>query len=263
MRPRIPALLIALFVLTSLAVRAEEWKKDYSTSGKPILRVEANDADIRISGSNRKDTEAHVFTEGYKIGPSDVRVTERQSGDQIELEVHTPHFSGLGLHNRSVRIEISMPREADLNLHTGDGNIRLNDIKGELRLESGDGNMDIRAADGKLNADTRDGNIITEGRFDSLDLHTGDGNISAEAGAGSKISSSWVLRTGDGNLDLRLPQDFAADLDAQTGDGRVSVAFPVTVTGSMRENSVRGKMNGGGPVLELRTGDGNIQVEKG
>src|SRR5947207_11794720 len=114
-----------------------------------------------------------------------------------------------------------------------------------------------------LNAETRDGNIRTSGRFDTLTLHTGDGNINAEAEAGSKSTSGWNLYTGDGNIALRLPSDFAADLDAETGDGRVNIDFPLTTNGSAKERTVRGKINGGGPPLELRTGDGNIDLEKG
>ena len=96
-------------------------------------------------------------------------------------------------------------------------------ISGDFRVDSGDGNLEIRSADGTLNAETRDGNIRTSGRFDTLTLHTGDGNIDAEAEAGSKSTSGWNLYTGDGNIALRLPSDFAADLDAETGDGRVNM----------------------------------------
>jgi DUF4097 and DUF4098 domain-containing protein YvlB len=263
MRQRVPILLIAVFAVTALTARADEWKKEFTTSGKLNLRVETNDADVRISGWDRKETEARVITEGYKLGPSDVRVTDRQTGDQVELEVHRPsvHF-GVGWHNKNVRIEVNVPREADLNLHTGDGNIRVENVKGGLRLESGDGEIEVHSAEGKLNADTHDGNIRAEGRFDDLDLHTGDGNINAEVDRGSNPRSNWTLRTGDGNVVLRIPEGFSADLDANTGDGHVSVDFPVTVMGSLRENNIRGKINGGGPSLELRTGDGDIELKK-
>lgn len=262
---RKPALLVlsALFVLLSISARAEEWKKEFTTTGKPAIRVTANDADIQVSSWDRKETEALVITNGYKIGPGDVRITDSQSGDQINLEVHRPSHICVGICHQSVRIELRVPREADLNLHSGDGNVRVDQVKGELRLDSGDGELAVVAADGRLTANTSDGNIRAQGRFDALDLHTGDGNIDAEADAGSKITSSWTLRTGDGNLTLRLAEGLSADLDANTGDGHVRVDFPVTVMGSIRENSIRGKMNGGGPPLELRTGDGNIVLGKG
>lgn len=264
MRPRLPVLLIAVFAITCLSARADEWRKEFTTSGKLNLRVETNDADIRISAWDRKETEARITSQGYKLNSNDVRITDHQNGDQVELEVHRPsgiHFS-VGWHDRYIRIEINVPRDADLNLHSGDGNIRVNGVKGQFHLESGDGDIEVRAADGKLTSTTQDGNIRVEGRFDGLDLHTGDGNIDAAVAKGSVMSSGWTLRSSDGNVVMRVPEGFSADLDANTGDGHVTVGFPVTVVGSIRESNIRGKLNGGGATLELRTGDGNIELEK-
>ena len=38
--------------------------------------------------------------------------------------------------------------------------------------------------------------------------------------------------------------------------------LPVTVNGSIERSSIRGKLNGGGPLLEITTGDGSIRVSK-
>jgi len=258
-----------LFVVTLLALfppsaSADEWRKTFALTGKSDIQVDTNDADIRVNSADRKDIEALVITVGYKIGPNDVRVSERQSGNHLELNVHIPsgHF-GFGFHSRSVRVELAVPRESDLNLHSGDGNIRVSGVKGSLRLDSGDGELEVREGEGPLNANTRDGNIRVHGVFSALDVHTGDGNIDADAETGSKMSSGWVLRTGDGNVVMRLPDNFAAELDAHTGDGRVDVDFPLTINGSMPESTIRGKINGGGPLLEIRSGDGNISLRRG
>jgi DUF4097 and DUF4098 domain-containing protein YvlB len=254
-------LVTALLLVDLASARAEEWRKTFALTGKPDIQVDTNDAEIRVNSANRKDVEAVVTTIGYKIGANDVRVGDRQTNNRVELSVHVPnmHF-GVSFHSRSVRIELTVPRDSDLNLHTGDGNIRVLGARGNLRLDSDDGELEVEQADGPLKADTRDGNIHVEGTFSELDLDTGDGNIDAEVQPGSKMASGWILRTGDGNVSLRLPDNFAADVDAHTGDGHVQLDLPVTVNGSMRESSVRGKMNGGGPRLEIRSGDGNITL---
>jgi DUF4097 and DUF4098 domain-containing protein YvlB len=257
---RLLLLCLSLIALVSLSAQAEEWRKTFSFSATPDVAVDTNDADIRVYASERKDVEAIVTTQGYKIGPNDLSVTDRQTGDRLDLKVHVPHGISMGWHNRSVRIELNVPRQADLNLHTGDGNIRLQGVKGKLRLDTGDGEIEALDSSGPLKADTRDGNVRVDGVFSAMDVHTGDGNILVTVGAGSKMDSSWLLDTGDGNVDLRLPEGFSANLDAHTGDGRVRVDFPVTVEGGVRETSIRGKMNGGGQPLEMRSGDGNITV---
>jgi Putative adhesin len=259
---RVGTFVLILLTLTSLSAFAEDWKKTFSTSGKPTVQVDTNDAEIQVTGGDGRATEIHVISEGYRIGPNDLRITDQQNGDRIVLEVHVPRVTGLVFHNHSVRVEIAVPREADLNLHTADGDVRVESVKGELRIESNDGKVEIRGADGRVTASTHDGDIQADGRFDALDLHTGDGNIEARASSGSKIGAAWELRSGDGNVTLRLPPDTSADVDAHTGDGHVVTDFPLTVVGSVKENAIRGKMNGGGSPIELRTGDGNIKIEK-
>lgn len=262
MRRRILVLLSFLLTLTALSL-ADEWKKEFTTSAKPTIRVDANDANIDVQAIDGNKIEARVVTSRGKISPDEVRVTDRQNGDRIDLEIRRPsHHFCIGICNQYVRVSLQVPRSSNLELHTGDGHITVDDVKGEVRLDSGDGELTGRSLDGMLSADTRDGSIRVTGRFDRLDLHTGDGNINAEVAAASKMSSSWALRTRDGTITLRLPADFSADLDAHTGDGHVSSDFAITVSGALKENSLRGRLNGGGALLEVRTGDGDIRLQK-
>ena len=98
------------------------------------------------------------------------------------------------------------------------------------------------------------------GRFDVLDLRTGDGGIEAAAEAGSKVEAAWSLRSGDGGITLRLPEGLGADLDAHTGDGGIVLDKPVTVTGTISQNAVRGQLGAGGLPLQIHTGDGSIRL---
>ena len=262
MRTKTIAVAVALFALISVVAHAEEWRKTYTTSGKANVRVETNDAGIEVRGGDGNQVEAVVTTRGYKIGANDVKVTEHQTGDSVEVDVERPHHVCFGICTQNIEITVRVPRTSNVRLHSGDGHLKVEDVKGALELSTSDGSITVDGSDGPLVADTHDGRIRATGRFDRLDLHTGDGSIEAEATAGSKMSSSWAVRTGDGHIQLRLPSDFAADLDAHTGDGHVSVDFPVTVSGDLRQSTVHGKMNGGGQALEVRTGDGDVRIEK-
>jgi hypothetical protein len=93
-------------------------------------------------------------------------------------------------------------------------------------------------------------------------LSSGDGRIQLTAREGSKLDRGWMIRTSDGRVEVLLPSDFAAELYAHTGDGRITLDIPVTVNGGMERSRVRGKMNGGGELLEISTGDGSIHVGK-
>lgn len=74
------------------------------------------------------------------------------------------------------------------------------------------------------------------------------------------MSSAWGIRTADGGVDLALPKDFQANLDARTRDGHITLRLPVAAQGNLDKTHVRGTMNGGGPALVIQTDDGSIQL---
>jgi hypothetical protein len=258
--------LVVLLALFTSAAYAEEWTHSYPVTGKPELVIDANDADVEISVGSSQQVDARVIVHGLKINEN-LQISGNQSGNRVELKLHKTQQTCFGWCNQSIRIEVHVPRESDVNVHTGDGNIRVDSVTGNLQFETGDGDVRIRDVEGSLHAETHDGNVNVAGRFDLLSLHTGDGDIDAELSAASGLQSGasqtgWIVRTGDGNVRLRLPDNFGADLDVHSGDGNVRVDFPITTAASTRENSIRGKINGGGVSLEVRTGDGDIRVEK-
>jgi len=259
---------LAIFVLglaAALPASADEWSKTYNISGKPDLRIDTSDANIRVTTWDQNTIEAKVITSHYKIGEGGIRVEERQNGDLVEIDVRYPHHNvhfSVEWGQHKVDIIIQMPREGRVNLRTGDGKIDLAGLKGDMDLHSGDGSENLEGVDGKLRASTGDGHITASGRFDALDLKTGDGHVEVRAAAGSSLATGWRLETGDGNVNLEVPGDLAADVDLHTSGGHIDLDMPVTTAGKIRENEVRGKVNGGGSLLTIRTGDGSIHLRK-
>jgi hypothetical protein len=257
-------MLFAVLLGITSSLYADEWSKTYTIIGKPDLRVETSDANIRVDTWDQNTIEAHVSTKRYKIGEGGIRIIEHQSGDSVELELRYPHHVfTVQFGNYGVDIVIHMPRQGRVNLRTGDGNIGLSNFKGDMNLETGDGHQEIDGADGSLRARSGDGHIRVAGRFDVLQVGTGDGRVEARALAGSTMTSSWDLHTGDGSVTLQLPDNFAADVDLHTSDGHIIVDLPVAVEGRLDEaKNIHGKINGGGNLLTVHTGDGSIRLEK-
>lgn len=255
--------LLVLGLCAVLPASAEEWSKSYSVTGKPDLRVETSDANIRVTTWDQNAIEARVVTTGYKIGEGGIRIEEHQTGDSVEIDVRYPHFNvEFGWRRHHVDIILQMPREGKVNLRTGDGKIEIAGLKGEMDLHSGDGSENLESIDGKLRASTGDGHIRASGRFDEVDLKTGDGHVEVHAAQGSSMATAWRLETGDGGVRLDVPADMSADVDLHTSDGHIDLDMPITTAGKIRENEVRGKLNGGGSLLTIRTGDGSIHLGK-
>jgi DUF4097 and DUF4098 domain-containing protein YvlB len=251
----------ALGAMAASPMLADEWSKTFSVGTAPELRIETSDANVTLRAGNVKTIEARVYTSGWKIGPLDVHVTDHQTGDRVEIEVKVPqlHFN---LGNRWVKIEVQVPSTTKADVHTGDGNVRADELRGQTRLVTHDGNIDVEGFEGALEASSGDGHIRVRGKFNVLNLRSGDGNIDAQVAPGSHMAAGWTVHTGDGGVTLHLPDGFAANLDAHTGDGRITVDLPLTTEGGIKEDSVSGRLNGGGQVLTVRTGDGSVHLTR-
>jgi DUF4097 and DUF4098 domain-containing protein YvlB len=289
----------ALLATSALEARAEEVTKSFAVSGRANVRVETNDGSVRVSTSDSKQVEYRVEYQGFELGKN-LHIDSHQEGDKVELTARVTGRWGIswGHNSRRLHIEVRMPREADLqvetgdgsvqadsingtvnvhtgdgsvkasslygtiDLHTNDGSITVDNLKGNLRLRTGDGSIEAHDLDGKVEADSGDGHIRIAGRFDALNVKTGDGSVDTRVQPGSKMDSSWTIRTGDGSVDLVLPSDFQTNIDASTGDGHISLGIPVTVEGTFSNSQIHGKMNGGGQPLTIHTGDGSIRLSK-
>lgn len=270
---------LALVVLVGSPARGEEWSHQYPLKGTPQLNVKTDDGSVRIETAAGSEIAARVTTEGWRIAPGEVTITESQTGDRVDIEVRLPKVRhGLGTGHRSISVALRVPKQADLDIHTGDGSIEVQPVSGHIdlstgdgsitadglqggiRLHTGDGSIRATALSGRLEADTGDGHMNVRGRFDVLELRTGDGGIEAAAEPGSRVEAAWSLSSGDGGITLRLPEGLSADIDAHTGDGGIVLDKPVTVTGSISHNTVRGKLGDGGLPLKIHTGDGGIRL---
>ena len=276
-------LLVAAVVLLvgATAARADEYAKTYTVSGHARVRVQTDDGAVRVSTGDIKQVEIRVVYSGYALDKN-LRVSTSQNGDSVEVVAKTMGNWGFhwGMNHTSLRVEVHMPKDADLevasgdgsveadsingnmDVKTGDGHITVQGARGDIRLHTGDGSIEGRELDGKVEASSGDGHINIEGRFDSLIIRTGDGSVTARARGGSKVQSEWNIKTGDGSVDLELPGELQANLDASTHDGLISLGRPVTVEGVFSSSRVNGKMNGGGPSIVVRTGDGSIHLSK-
>jgi DUF4097 and DUF4098 domain-containing protein YvlB len=207
-------------------------------------------------------------------------VEDRSDGNQVEIEVREPvvHFS-LGFEHRRILLEVAVPAGTDLDAKTSDGAIELPALQGTVHartsdgaislerakgtfvLSSSDGRIVAHGVDGALDARASDGAITVDGRFDALRLSTSDGRIVADVGPGSRMATDWSVSTSDGSIDLRLPTDLAANLEAHVGDGHIDVDFPITTQGRFGTHDLRATLHGGGPLLSLRTTDGSIRIQ--
>ena len=112
---------------------------------------------------------------------------------------------------------------------------------------------------------TSDGNLSVDGLFHALTLHTSDGSLDVSLREGTQLAGASTIQSSDGSVTVRVPQNFAADLNVHTSDGHVDCSLPLTMdhyqSGEEHGRELRGKLNGGGTPLTIHTSDGNVKIE--
>ncbi len=250
------------------------------SSGSIFIRGKIYVGDRWFGG--RRDDDVHAIEQNPPI---------RQSGNSV-------HIDYVNYHNISVDYEITVPADTTIRSHTGSGDqilegtrgnadvqtgsgdVKLSNITGEIHLQTGSGDVRAHSISGPVHGGTGSGNIeIEETASGDIDLHTGSGNVTArgvnggfhgETGSGDVTAEgtqtgTWEIRTGSGNVHVRLPGNAAFEADISTSSGSVDVGAPIEMTVQGRigdvHKSVHGKVRGGGPLLRVRTGSGDIHIE--
>jgi hypothetical protein len=153
---------------------------------------------------------------------------------------------------------------------TGGGSIDLGEIVGEVTMETGAGSMKINSATGLVRAQTGGGSIELYG-VPAAHVETGVGTIIAKFIASSGAPDSQ-LETATGDVTVYLAPamhiTLHASIEAAAGGHRIISDFPgirVSSEGGQWEPkfvSAEGSLNGGGPVLKIRTTMGNIFIRR-
>ena len=279
------AALAVLYPLTGLAQDPDHsWSRTYPVTGKPTLTLETSDAGVEFhTCGDCHEIGIHVEVAGRKL--SDYRLEEGQTGDEVHfLLKELPHLGAhISWHKEQTRVTVESPSQltlqartsdgnvslsglqGDLNLTTGDGNLTLDHASGNLHIKSGDGQVKITNAAGAIEARTSDGNLTVDGLFHAVALHTSDGTLDVSLREGTQLGGASTIQSSDGSVTIRVPQNFAADLNVHTSDGHVDCALPLTTDHYQSDedhgHELRGKINGGGTPLTVHTSDGNVKIE--
>ena len=293
--------LLAIAVLPAAARVQGSFQRSFTVTGPVDLEVLTRSGDITVrsgpAGTVSITGKIHVG-DSWLSGDWHAKVSELEKNPPIRQAGNSVHVDYVNERNIAIDYEITAPADTTVRTKSGSGNQIMDGLRSSVTLESGSGDMrltnlsggihlhtgsgDVRAQDvsGPVDAEAGSGEIQLEAMgAGNVRVHTGSGNISlrgisgtlwAEAGSGDVTvqgvqKGSWELKTGSGNVRPQLPFDAAFDLDASTGSGRVVADQPVTmvVQGDLEhgQRSIHGKVRGGGPLLTVVTGSGDIHIE--
>jgi len=154
---------------------------------------------------------------------------------------------------------------------TGGGSIDLGDIGGPAEIETGGGSIRLSSAQGIVHAETGGGSIELNG-VPAARAETGAGTIVAKFVSSGGERNDSLLETSAGDITVYLAPDLnisiRASIELANGHSIRSDFSEIRVTtegGDYGPKTVtaEGNLNGGGPVLKVRTTTGDIVFRRG
>src|SRR5580658_8139898 len=224
----------ALFAL-SLVARAsdrltDEFHKTYAISAQGLVELDNINGDVHISVWDRNEVKVDAIkTAGSKERLDEARIEVNSGANHLEISTKYPdhdHTFNWGSHNNPASVEytLTVPR-----------GVRLDEIK----LINGE--LDVTGVSGEVHASCINGRL--DARFDQL--------------AGSSVELNSV----NGSVELTIPSDSKAEIEASTVSGGIDNDFGLHVNNHrFVGHDLRGELAGGGTRIELKNVNGRIAV---
>ena len=195
---------------------------------------------------------------GISIGDLEGEVRSQTSGSNLRIGRIKGSVWGQTA-GGSIEVEGT---EGDADVKTSGGEITIGNAEGKVEAKTAGGSIRIDKAARSVNAKTSGGNITVEEVMGSINAKTLGGSVKAYISRQPEGDCS--LETSGGSVTAYLVEDIAVDVDARTSGGHVSTDVPITVVvqGKISKNRLQGAINGGGPLLKLRTSGGSVRLHK-
>jgi DUF4097 and DUF4098 domain-containing protein YvlB len=209
-----------------------------------------SEVNVRTGGGNIKIASAKGKL-GAESGGGSINVVSCQQGATLD--------TGGG----NIQVERC---QGTVRATTGGGSVDLGDIGGPAEIETGGGSIRLASAKGPVKAETGGGCIELNG-VPSARAETGGGGIIAKFLASGDRTDS-TLETSAGDITVYLASDLSisirANIELANGHKILSDFSDIHIASEggdwgPRTVSAEGQLNGGGPVLKVRTNSGNIK----
>jgi len=200
---------------------------------------------IRIHGWNNPDVLVKACIQTTAPSESEAQALAAQ----VKITAGAGRIEASGPENRnerswSVSYEIWMPAKAAASLNANNGSITAEDVQGSLRFHTLNGSVKLSNVGGDVDGETTNGSVQV-----------------TVVDTGNQGSGGLHLATTNGSVNLKLPENVSANVEASTVNGSIRTDFPITVSGDIGKH-LTFKLGAGGRAIEARTTNGSIHITR-
>jgi putative adhesin len=233
--------------------------------------IEQSGNTIRIGHIENRDWKRNISISYELIVPAQTKLrSESGSGDQKVEGIGGPADINSGSGSLQVK---NIGNE--VRVRTGSGDVELESIHGSVRASAGSGTLRATGIAGGLTASSGSGNVkLEQTAAGDVDISTGSGDVEIKGvKGGAKVSTGsgsitaqgdptgdWRLHSGSGSVRVNFPSQAAFNLVARSSSGNIETSHEISVQGNISPRELRGKVGAGGPLVELSTSSGSIEI---
>ena len=211
------------------------------------ITVSAKNGGIEVIGEDRQDIalEARVVTQESSTEQARSLLKEIKILTDGSIRAEGPSsglFSSLfGNGSWYVNFRLHVPRHLAADLHSENGGIDISNIDGEIRAETTNGGLNLRDLGGKVHATTVNGGLEVK--------------LNGTQWQGEGL----FAKSTNGGVTVNAPDHYSAHIIAATVNGGISIAFPITIHGSLGHH-IDTQIGQGGPTIEVETTNGGVSI---
>ena len=158
-----------------------------------------------------------------------------------------------------VDFELYVPREINLDIYSRNGEVFVEEIEGKAKVNTRNSNIDLRSISGDMNIYSRSGKVEMTDIIGSLEVETRNDDITIDFRQ-APLKDSVEIYSRNGEVKIKFPQDFSADISISTDNGEIKTHFPIMISGRIKKGCLQGKVNNGGVPVKISTRNGDIEL---
>jgi DUF4097 and DUF4098 domain-containing protein YvlB len=226
-----------------------EWRKTYDVKAGGRLEISNVNGKIEVEPASGDSIEVVAeksvrasSAEAAKDALSRIEIQETVSPDDVRIETKLQKRSGfLGGLSQEVHYRVKVPATLEVRVTTVNGGIEVSGLKGRVTAEATNGGVKARDVSGPIDASTTNGGVEVD--------------LTRVAESGAKLGCT------NGGISLTLPTDAKASISARITNGGINTSgVNIETTGENSRRHLEGRMNGGGPRIEIDGTNGGIRI---
>lgn len=288
-------LLISLLIVLPNSISASVrllHEKSFDVNPGEMLEVKADVGDVEIKAWDKNEVYVKIYGNRRAEDKMDFEIERTSGGVRVTAEKEgSSWFNWFG--SISVKIEIKVPVDFNLDTKTSGGDINADDVNGEASLKTSGGDVKVKNCKGRFTMKTSGGDVNVYNHIGNtaagtsggdiefvkckgdINAGTSGGNIKLEV-SDAKIEASTSggdirvnysgdcmgikLTTSGGDIDLRLVDNVSADLELYTSGGDIDVNLMNVKVDKVSRGKYIGRVNHGGEKIYCKTSGGDITV---